>query len=268
MRNDCSPMPLVLAETLHCLDTLRHNLEAAFCGSPLLLQVWLQERMRLVERPLDPKSYQPHSFAGRQRVVKGEQPLSYWREWMNSGFPIRWTISWWHIPAMTAPRSSTTYYRLPGLTHSSFIFPSRLLRQFGRKQRVPSLDTISPGIPPMTHSYLRNWYQYWNARRFWTIQKVPDSTYISDHYKVWMTSHSIEERESARQAERRLQLDAIEVGEGLDLTQTNSKTQDSSRGHKSGGSRSLVWKRKKDQNDPDDQNEARKKSTMANEPKK
>ncbi|XP_074296255.1 uncharacterized protein LOC141626221 [Silene latifolia] len=128
MRNDCSPMALVLAETLHCLDTLRRNPEAAFCGSPLILQVWLQEHMRLIERPLDPLSYRPHNFAGRQRVIKGERSLSFWRDWMSNEFPIRWTIPWWRIHAMTAPRSSVAYYRLPGLTHSSFIFPSCLLR--------------------------------------------------------------------------------------------------------------------------------------------
>ncbi|KAK9751101.1 hypothetical protein RND81_02G242000 [Saponaria officinalis] len=252
MRNDCSPVPLILAETLHCLDAVSRDPEVSFSGSPLLLQVWLQEHMRLIERPLDPMCYQAKNFAARRRIIKGEQSLGYWRDFMSSAFAIRWIISWWRIPAMTAPRSSISYYQLPGLSHSSFIFPSCLLRQFGRRQRIPSRDTISPGVQVMTDAHLRNWYQYWNARQTLPVLGVPETTYISREYRVWMLSPSAEEREKARGDERRMRLDIIEMGRGSNTNQLGLKkrTLETTNACKSG---KMVWKRKQDRDDADDE---------------
>jgi hypothetical protein len=166
--------------------------------------------MKLLERPRNEESYTARGFASRRRTIKGDRDIQYWNEIMSEFFSIRWVIPWWRLTSMTASRTSVPYLQLPGLRFASFVFPDRLLRQYGRKQLIPSRDSTPPRVTEMTQGLLSNWFRFWDARATWPIRSVPETTAVSVEYQRWMICPDAAERDSLRCREKNSEFGAKE----------------------------------------------------------
>ena len=51
IKYEMTPFLLILAQTIQGLDDCRTEKYSSFTGSPLLLQIWLQEKLSLLEKP-------------------------------------------------------------------------------------------------------------------------------------------------------------------------------------------------------------------------
>ncbi|XP_074289125.1 uncharacterized protein LOC141614262 [Silene latifolia] len=67
MENGVNPAWIILAETIKSLDAQKANPNAVFMGSTRLLQVWLSERLGLIDPPLKPEDYHVRSLTNRRR---------------------------------------------------------------------------------------------------------------------------------------------------------------------------------------------------------
>ncbi|KAJ4955641.1 hypothetical protein NE237_012424 [Protea cynaroides] len=126
-------VPIVLAETLRGLDLAvdlqgRCHLEK-FNGSLYLLQIWLVERLGLVDELGAPS-------LDRYQMVKGEDPTTYqvdtdWPSCLKKMIisSIRWKCSWWNAEKVITNNPSNADVQIMGLTHTSFYSPARLVRQ-------------------------------------------------------------------------------------------------------------------------------------------
>ncbi|XP_056686030.1 uncharacterized protein [Spinacia oleracea] len=95
MESCYSIMPLVVAETLLSADELKKDAKSEyFKGSPLLLQIWLVERLRLLEAPADPKHYRPIAL-GNQKYLHQGQDEPEWTSFFTYGIcSIKWVVPW------------------------------------------------------------------------------------------------------------------------------------------------------------------------------
>ncbi|XP_056699035.1 uncharacterized protein [Spinacia oleracea] len=96
MESCYSIMPLVVAETLLSADELKKDAKSEhFKGSPLLLQIWLMERLRLLEIPADPKHYRPIALGNRKCLHRGQDEAE-WASFFTHGIcSIKWVVPWW-----------------------------------------------------------------------------------------------------------------------------------------------------------------------------
>ncbi|XP_056694065.1 uncharacterized protein [Spinacia oleracea] len=102
MESCYSIMPLVVAETLLSADELKKDAKSEhFKGSPLLLQIWLAERLRLLEAPADPKHYRPIALGNRKYLHQGQDEAE-WTSFFTYGVcSIKWVVPWWGLTTVT-----------------------------------------------------------------------------------------------------------------------------------------------------------------------
>lgn len=70
---------------------------------------------------------------------------------------IRWVVPWWFLKSMIGAPESFSYVRLLGLRAASYIFPWRILRQYGLRQTIPSMDTIHPKMMDVRTNTIEAW---------------------------------------------------------------------------------------------------------------
>ena len=130
---------MVLAETLNGLDDACAQGILLSAGSPLILQVWLQERLGLLIGSV-PRPYHHRTvlFSGRS--------FADWILWMDqlSVGDICWIVNHWRIHVVTLKLDGFTRVLLMGLTKTSFYFPRRLARQYNHFQEAsePMFDHV------------------------------------------------------------------------------------------------------------------------------
>ncbi|GMP93764.1 hypothetical protein CsSME_00043468 [Camellia sinensis var. sinensis] len=122
--------------TLMGLDAFYHREKTRFVGSPLLLQVWLMDKLQVVDSC---PAYSARGFFFRQRLVNALDE-GWWFDWMCclSADRIAWRCPWLNLQAMGYSMSRQIGIQLIGLTHCVFYFPFRFQRQFGHDQICPT----------------------------------------------------------------------------------------------------------------------------------
>ena len=202
-----SPACLCLGEIILGLDNRKANRELPYLGSPIILQIWLMERLRLIEPPVNMPGYRARSIAMRTRLymVDFTRVCNYWENKLKSeGGPlIRWIVPWWHLRSLTGVSSldPTRSIRIPGLEFMVCIFPERLLRQVGLKQKIPRRDTVPQTALAHTAESCREWATRWAQRNMWFIPVPVGSLWVSDSYLQWRKAGTSEEREKLRKHE-------------------------------------------------------------------
>ena len=68
-------------------------------------------------------------------------------------------------------------------------------------QRIPAKDDIPPEECGLSTRYVEGWKRYWAKGLRWTEPRVKDSTYVTDYYQEWATSHDAEKKVLLRQLE-------------------------------------------------------------------
>src|SRR5918992_4413281 len=101
------------------------------------------ERLSLIEPPVHLERYNPKGFFSRKRL-HGSLTQHEWSLILtDEKMLVRWSIPWWRIQKMVDTRKSS-YVRIAGLNTLTFYFPVRLMRQYGKKQQIPDVDTLRP----------------------------------------------------------------------------------------------------------------------------
>ncbi|XP_074295473.1 uncharacterized protein LOC141623279 [Silene latifolia] len=202
-----SPACLCLGEILLGLDNRKANRDLPYLGSPVILQVWLMERLRLIEPPVHVPSYHARSIAMRTRLymVDFTRVCNYWENKLKSddGLLIRWIVPWWHLKSVTGVSSldPTRSARIPGLEFMVCIFPERLMRQVGLKQTIPKLDTVPQTAVALTTESRREWAIKWAQRNVWFLNSSANALWVSDSYLRWRKATTPEEHERLRKRE-------------------------------------------------------------------
>ncbi|KAL7253163.1 hypothetical protein ACSBR1_007650 [Camellia fascicularis] len=90
---------LVLAETMMGLDTFHRRETNKFAGSPLLFQIWLMDRLKVVDSC---SAYSTRGYFFRQRLVDFPNE-GWWCHWMcnRSAVDIVWRCPWFNLPKMS-----------------------------------------------------------------------------------------------------------------------------------------------------------------------
>ena len=93
------------------------------------LQIWLQEKLNLLNIPANPLNYQPHQIQSRPLKMKDKCTTDQWINWMKgvTDSEIAWVCPWWKLKYVTTELYGQCL-PIPGLHHSTFISPSRLCR--------------------------------------------------------------------------------------------------------------------------------------------
>ncbi|GMP98804.1 hypothetical protein CsSME_00046546 [Camellia sinensis var. sinensis] len=93
-----SCIAMTLAETLMGLDAFYRRETTRFAGSPLLLQVWLMDKLQVVDSC---PAYSARGYFFRQRLVNALDE-GWWFDWMYSlsADRIAWRYPWLNLPAM------------------------------------------------------------------------------------------------------------------------------------------------------------------------
>ena len=124
------------------------------------LQVWLMDRLHLMEPPANIETYSLKGLFSRRRLQKN----STMHEWMvtlaDKKTLIRWVVPWWRIRSMVFSDQSP-YVRIAGLTSLTFYCPSRVMRQFGKRQVIPDYDSVKPDDKPMLGGVAKSWGKDW-----------------------------------------------------------------------------------------------------------
>ncbi|XP_021769733.1 protein MAINTENANCE OF MERISTEMS-like [Chenopodium quinoa] len=106
----------------------------------ILEDIWLMERLRIVDQPQNLEANGVRLFPGR-RILYKHKNEEEWMTFFYHGVPnIRSVIPWWNISTMVENSSNCSYIRLLGLSSTTYIFPCRVMRQYGMKQLIPPLD--------------------------------------------------------------------------------------------------------------------------------
>ncbi|XP_056683057.1 uncharacterized protein [Spinacia oleracea] len=196
-----SIMPLVVAETLLSADELKKDAKSEiFKGSPLLLQVWLMERLWLLEAPADPKRYRPIALGNRKYLHQGQNEAE-WASYFTHGIcSIKWVVPWWGLTNMTGGSEALVYVSLLGLSRPIYIFPYRVMRQYGLRQTIPFFDTVPPKVAVFSEARVQAWAKYYGGLPRWTVA-TDGFVGLSENYKLWMSSDDKVVRTKARNEE-------------------------------------------------------------------
>lgn len=114
-------MFMITAEILLCQDRIHCNSRGLFTGSPLLLQIWIQKRLRLIYRPNPVDNCLARNFNVRGRLDPLHS-LAEWRVFFHSALVVRWTVRWWRFYSMLYVDPNVPHARLLGVTSVTFIF--------------------------------------------------------------------------------------------------------------------------------------------------
>ena len=131
-----NPFSVILAETLIGLDSAKEG--GKFQESPLLLQIWLKEKLSLIMPPANPLRFKPRQW--KSRSLQHPEPVMTgpkWHEFLStrSDDKIQWHCSWWQLSHVTREFFGHCV-PLAGLYFTSFYTPSRLYRQYGLEQHI------------------------------------------------------------------------------------------------------------------------------------
>ncbi|KAK9740315.1 hypothetical protein RND81_03G025800, partial [Saponaria officinalis] len=179
---------LILGETLVGLTDRHTSSVHEYRGSPQILQIWLMERLCVLAPVPFGVTFAPGGVTTRNRSWAGpsDRRLGYFERFVRER-PIRWVVPWWGITTMTA---STLYGSFRGYTVYSLerairIHPRRVLRQFGRVQKIPPQDTevVEPEL--LTPGMVEDWSRRWADRTSWTVRGIPETTRVTDAYTKW-----------------------------------------------------------------------------------
>lgn len=102
---------------------------------------------------------------------------------------IIWMPPHWRLKRFIMYSTSKSYVLLPGLCHSSFYFGDRIMRQFGRAQRVPLPDFPLPTVEVMDAFLARSIDGYWNCRleqRSIEVGNPIESIFLDETYLEWL----------------------------------------------------------------------------------
>ena len=144
---------LILAETLLGLDSVFLGGESQnFFGSPLTLQIWLMERLDIIDTPTV-ADYGPGNFLNRTVLKTKCQIESNWVKFLNkkSSVSIRWNFFWWKCPPLLLRSPGLDHIFIVGLRRATFYKIDKLLRQFQYEQGVPGGKRRRPFTPVDTN---------------------------------------------------------------------------------------------------------------------
>ncbi|KDP22686.1 hypothetical protein JCGZ_02798 [Jatropha curcas] len=175
---------IVLAETIRSLDRAALGFED-WTVSSIILQVWLKDHLQVVAAPtLLP--YNPVQYRMRKILITYPS-VDTWTSWLIELGPdeVLWFVPWYDINRFIQVSFRHTQVYLLGLTHCTWYCASRVLRQMGIDQTVPTMDdsladsAITPGV---TRAVLRAW-----VRDHHMVRPSPNPAGIqtSPEYRSW-----------------------------------------------------------------------------------
>ncbi|KAI8563790.1 hypothetical protein RHMOL_Rhmol03G0136400 [Rhododendron molle] len=128
-------MPIVLAETLMGLDLVKSGHASWFSGGPLLLQLWLSDKVGVLEAPQAGFEHFLRQLVERPMVYP-ELLIKEWYAFLNDmqSKDIVWRSPWLNLPEMTVSSARFKRVVLAGLTSFTFYIPGWILCQLGTNQ--------------------------------------------------------------------------------------------------------------------------------------
>ncbi|KAI8568259.1 hypothetical protein RHMOL_Rhmol02G0184000 [Rhododendron molle] len=140
-------IPMVLAETLIGLDKFCSGETETFGGSPLLLQIWLCDKVNVLTIP-------PSNWAYEARLLS------------QRCFEFEWVV-------------------LAGLGAFTFYIPYRIQRQLGLRQEGPAEVLVDVVLPFFGHSVLCHYQRFWRTREMTDAHPYP-SVAMRGSYRKWL----------------------------------------------------------------------------------
>ncbi len=193
-------IPMVLAETLNSLDKVHDNPQAPLGGSPILLQMWLLEKLNFLS-PTTINPYKPQHYCCRRVELPGQFSL---REWLGyfqtlSWRNIKWFVFIWGCKEQILLRTSgCAMVKLIGLRSTSFYWTSRILRQMGAMQTIPTSMVFDHSVEPVGPTMIKWAQTRWTDQLKLTRVENTDGPYVmSPEYKTWL-KNSLGVRETIR----------------------------------------------------------------------
>lgn len=179
-------VPMVLAEILIGLDLVAIGQTIVFGGSPLLLQLWLSDKLGILTAP---EASWPH-LPGRMHhrgMIYPEMSEEGWFAFMQQIIPNE--IIWRHraldIADMATNSAGFERIVIAGLTSFTFYIPSRILRQLGISQGLHRAGTEAFHLPTFTAQNLARYEHNWGLRQLGGADPT-FSTRLKHRYKAWL----------------------------------------------------------------------------------
>ncbi|GMY38586.1 hypothetical protein FCV25MIE_33830 [Fagus crenata] len=204
-----SIVPIILAETLNGLDAVVRGETSILLGSPLVLQLWLMDRLALVAPPTvaiyKPKHYKTRSLTRPDLQSEKDFLVELCR---RTGKHIRWSCPWWQcgLPILRSP--GRDHVSVFGLGSNSFYRGDRVFRQFGLRQHIPA-EGVPYAQKDLTPQLITK------IERDLTHPTKADSMFsrtksflMSDSYKTWITE-KVWVKEAKRIDERKKYLKSL-----------------------------------------------------------
>ncbi|KAF5933240.1 hypothetical protein HYC85_029411 [Camellia sinensis] len=182
-----SRIAMTLAEMLMGLDAFYRHETTRLAGSPLLLQVWLMDKLQIVDSC---PAYLARGYFFRHRLVNALDE-GWWFAWMCrlSADRITWRCPWLSLPAMSYNMPRHTRIQLIGLTHCAFYFPFRIRRQFGHDQTCPPEGIEYPAAFPARSAQLAWQATAWRTRELLAAAPTLSCT-LSDECLDWLNEEA------------------------------------------------------------------------------
>ncbi|XP_056686900.1 uncharacterized protein [Spinacia oleracea] len=158
------------------------------------------ERLRLLEIPADPKHYRPIALGNRKCLHRGQDEAE-WASFFTHGIcSIKWVVPWWGLTTMTGGSDVSVYVSLLGLSRPIYIFPYRVMRQYGLRQTIPFSDTVPPKVAAFSQARVQAWAKCYDGLPRWAVA-TNGFVGLSENYKLWMSSDDKAVRTEARNGE-------------------------------------------------------------------
>ncbi|KAH7862524.1 hypothetical protein Vadar_006040 [Vaccinium darrowii] len=179
-------VPMVLAETIMGLDAVKAGRTDTFAGSPLLLQMWLCDKVGLLREPAGGWVYEPRTWVDRP-FVHDEADEDEWTDFFRSleEDHIAWRCHWLPLLDMTANHMGDTWVILAGLQGYAYYFPQRILRQYCIRQEVEYAVPATFSLPSFKHSVFEHYRTTWRDRVVWAPDPYP-TIHLDRHYRDWI----------------------------------------------------------------------------------
>ncbi|KAI8555278.1 hypothetical protein RHMOL_Rhmol05G0162600 [Rhododendron molle] len=128
-------IPIVLAETIMGLDLFKSGQTNTFSDSPHLLQIWLPNKVGLLEAPLIGWNHFPRRMLKRSMLYP-EREMLEWYVFLHDmqSDDIIWRCPWLNMHEMAVISASFERMVIAGLASFTFYIPGRTLRQLGMSQ--------------------------------------------------------------------------------------------------------------------------------------
>ncbi|KAI8568258.1 hypothetical protein RHMOL_Rhmol02G0184000 [Rhododendron molle] len=157
-------IPMVLAETLIGLDKFCSGETETFGGSPLLLQIWLCDKVNVLTIPPSNWAYEARLLS--QRCFEFEdRSRAEWVDFLRRRGP-QWVV-------------------LAGLGAFTFYIPYRIQRQLGLRQEGPAEVLVDVVLPFFGHSVLCHYQRFWRTREMTDAHPYP-SVAMRGSYRKWL----------------------------------------------------------------------------------